>query len=79
MVDTESWEGIQGMMKENHVDSKFFNAILNLFIRSQYNELSQFFAEAKKSGGVNTEKLLRYQGALMIHLDVTQMEVFAKK
>jgi hypothetical protein len=76
LADREAWEGIQKLQRQNKVDPKFFNAILNMFLRKQYEELDDFFQEMQDSkGGVNQMDLYRYMGKVMQALEVGQLEL----
>lgn len=68
MVDKEAWEGIQALLKESNVHPQFFNEMLNMFIREQYNLLKGIVDANKKNGKLTTADFYQLIGQMIGNL-----------
>lgn len=68
MVDKEAWEGIQALLKESNVHPQFFNEMLNIFIREQYNLLKGIVEKHKESGKLTTGDFYQLIGQMVSNL-----------
>lgn len=76
LVKQEAWEGIQTLLKENHISNQFFNACFNLFLEKQYEDLQEFTAKMRKKGGCSVQDQMMYQVQLINKLNSEQPPLF---